>query len=577
MNVTYFAKLTDPKTLKHLPLKVILDGIKSPRHDSPVKEIVEKIRTTPDKELRDELKKTLPVVCFSGLFNERRASALREYSRLIALDFDGLECPDDFKEELIKNPYIYSAWFSPSGNGVKALVRVASDNHLGHALALLKTFPEADHNAVKDVNRAAFMSIDDALYFNPDSQIYHDVIIPRHTDEDKYTALKKWLENKGSAFVNGQRNTFITKLSAAANRFGVDKEFLKNRIEEEFLKGSDFSKREMELTVTGIYERYVDQYNTVLADEVWTDKKVNDVLAVDFKVNDIIRAKDVENDLVDDFVNGSKMGDTTYFPVLDNHFRWLNGEVTTLTGISNSGKSSMLNQLLIFRAAFEGKKSALVSMEQYPPTFFYKEIIRTIIGKPLEKNDPHRMSMAEYKRGLDWVHEHFFFLYPEKDDPTVEWVLARFSETLIKHGIDQVVVDPLNSLSHDYKGASGRDDRYIATMLNKYQRFALQSSLPFVLVAHPRGIGKKEDGTYKEPSADEISGGVSFWQRSDNILCFHRPNLPLDFTDPACTLRSLKIKKQSICGVPGYTSLMYDRKTGRYYENGFNPLTKFML
>jgi hypothetical protein len=210
MNVTYFAKLTDPRTLKHLPLSVVLDGIRSPKQGSPVKEIVEKIRSTPDKELRDELKKTLPVVCFSGLFSERKASALQEYSKLICLDFDNLECPEDTKEELIKNPYVHALWLSPTGNGLKVLVKVATDQHLGHATALLKEFPEADANAIKDVNRCAFMSLDPHLYLNPDSSVFSDIVLPKHSDQDKYDALKKWLENKGSKFVNGQRNSFVT-------------------------------------------------------------------------------------------------------------------------------------------------------------------------------------------------------------------------------------------------------------------------------------------------------------------------------------------------------------------------------
>jgi hypothetical protein len=97
------------------------------------------------------------------------------------------------------------------------------------------------------------------------------------------------------------------------------------------------------------------------------------------------------------------------------------------------------------------------------------------------------------------------------------------------------------------------------------------------LVAHPKGIGKKDDGTYKEPAADDVSGGPAFWQRSDNMLCFHRPSMPVDFRDPTCVAKSLKIKKQPLNGVPGASTFMFDRTTGRYYENGFNPLDKFKL
>lgn len=572
--ITCFKSLVDTKTPYYRDVNKIFELIKSGGKHG---DIVDKIRATEDKEERERLKRSLPITLFSGKFKARRADALEQYNKLIVLDLDNVKNVDVKRFELEQLPFVYACWVSPSGNGLKVLVKVLTDSHLGHFLALSKEIEGVDPSG-KDICRATFLSKDEKIYVNPKAAVYDKVLLPKITDEQKYENLKKWLENKGAQFINGQRNSFITKLAGAANRFGVEKEFLKGKLEEEFLSKSDFSKREMEVTVDGIYERYADQFNSVDAEEIWTDAKIESVLTTEIKVNDIILAKDVEKDLINDYENGTKKGDTTYFPEFDNHFRWYNGEVTTLTGISNAGKTQMLTQLLIFRAAFENKRSAFVSMEQYPPVFFYKEIIRTIVGKPLEHGDPNRMTKAEYNRALEWVNDKFFFLYPEKDEPSVEWLLARFAETLIKYNIDHAIVDPMNSLSHDYKSVSGRDDRYIAQMLNKYQRFALQSNIPFVLVAHPRGLGKKEDGTYKEPTADEISGGVSYWQRSDNILCFHRPSLPLDPRDPYCTLRSLKIKKQSICGIPGVSDFTYDRRTGRYYEKGkFNPLTNFKL
>jgi hypothetical protein len=173
---------------------------------------------------------------------------------------------------------------------------------------------------------------------------------------------------------------------------------------------------------------------------------------------------------------------------------------------------------------------------------------------------------------MDFIKEHFFYIYPENDDPTPEYTQARFMELIIKYGIDGVITDPYSSQVHDFASASGRDDRYIANMLNKAQRFALQNNVYNVIVAHPKNIGKNEDGTYKEPSADSISGGVTWWQRSDNVLCFHRPFVPLDFSDPTCTLSSLKIKKQPLNGRPGKKEFTYNHWTGRYYMNNFNPL-----
>jgi hypothetical protein len=295
------------------------------------------------------------------------------------------------------------------------------------------------------------------------------------------------------------------------------------------------------------------------------------------ETNDIITVSDVKVDLMKDYDDGTPMGGTTYFPLLDNHYRFLKGEVTTVTGLAGMGKSSMLIQLLTIRAAFNNEKFALLSMESFPPVFFYKEIARALIGKPVEMGAKNRMTRQEYELALEWINQHFYFIYPSKDEPSPEWTMARFYEAIAKYSIDGTIVDPYNTQSHDMSKAGGREDKYIAQMLNKSQRFALTNNVYFFIVAHPRSIGKKDDGCYKEPTADEISGGSVWWQRSDNILIYHRPSLPLDFQDPTCTLRSSKIKKQQINGKPGVVTMTYDWRISRYFENGFNPLDSFTL
>lgn len=577
INVSLFTSLTDPKSQRTVSLDSVLNGIKKP--DAKIKSKIEKLRATSDKSEREGMKRQLPIICFSGVFSERRASCLKEYSKIICLDFDEVECLEDLETDLWQNEHILAAWRSPSGVGVKALVKVSSDNHLGHAMALLRDFPAADQNAIKDVCRATFLSWDVNLYHNPNSTVYDRLLLPKLSQEQTYANLKTWLSNKGQHFVNGNRNSFIVKLAAGGNRFGIDVDFLKQQIEFDFLTGSDFTRNEMVRTVDGIYNRYQSQHNIQSFENVTSTKQVDEIMNADEgEINDIITVKDIKEDLIKDFEEGSPGGETTYFPELDKVFRFARGEQTTITGVAGAGKSIMLIHLLVIKAALENKKFGILSMEQYPPSYFYREIIRMIIGKPLERGMLNRMTRAEFDLGMQWVHEHFYYIYPSSSDPSPEWTLAEFFEAIIKYGVDGVVVDPYNSQSHDFKSAGGRDDRYISSMLRKNERFALQNDVYFFNVAHPRGIGKKEDGVYKEPTADEISGGPSWWQCCSNILIHHRPTLPLDIHDTSCTLRSQKIKRQPSNGRPGVANFNFDWKSGRFFDTtGFNPLTKFKL
>jgi hypothetical protein len=571
--ITVFKNLFDKKpfyTKENSVFNAIKEGGKH-------KDIIKQIRNAKDKEERDELKKQLGVVLWSGKFSERRSNALVEYSHLICLDFDKIN-PKLTKDFLKTKPFVYACFESPGGDGVKAIIKVSSLKHDGHFKALAKEFPNIDQSG-KDVSRACFISHDPDLYINPGSDIYTKIIENVYTIDQRYEKLKLWLSNKGEQFVSGNRNTFLAKLSGACNRFGIPADYTLDALKRDFVDGtSDFSVREAEAVVRNIYTNYAHQFDIASFEDAIDEQKfVDDVFSVEIQTHDIIMVEDVIIDLMNDYDNGTPKGATTHFPQFDDHFRFMKGEITTMTGLPNMGKSTALTQMLLARAAFDNEKFVFLSMEQYPPVFFYKELARSVLGKPIEKYYPDRMTREEYQLALEWIDQHFFFVYPEKADPTPEWTLGRFYEAIVKYGVDGCVVDPYNSQTHDYGGSKGRDDRYIADMLNKSQRFALTNNVYYFTVAHPRNIGKNEKGFYKEPTADEISGGGAWYQRNDNILIYHRPSMPIDYRDPLCTMRSAKIKKQMSNGKPGVVEWMYDDKIGRFFENGYNPLTKFKL
>ena len=70
-----------------------------------------------------EIKSNLPAITISGIFKERRKKGyVDNYTGLLHLDYDKLENVEEVKANLISIPYTYSAFISPSGNGVKVLV-----------------------------------------------------------------------------------------------------------------------------------------------------------------------------------------------------------------------------------------------------------------------------------------------------------------------------------------------------------------------------------------------------------------------------------------------------------------------
>lgn len=548
--------------------------------------LVDKIRKTTDKEARNELKKGLPSVLFSGEFKDRKDQSIIKHSKLAVIDFDHVNEPDILKRDLSSLNIVFSAWISPSGDGVKCLVKLKyPERHSEQYLALLDYFKkygvDADEKN-KNLARVCFESFDPNIYINKNSiefdgiievKKYEAIKINRpETDEDKiYSKLKKWASNRGELFVEGNRNSFLMKMASACNRTGISKNSAILYLTHDYLHGSDFSLSELQRTVDGVYKNYANQHGTTMFENeeiinVLTKEKVNEeVFSADMKVEDLIYFKDVYENLNERISKGITKGETTHFKILDNHFRWARRELTAIHGFGNHGKSSMALQLMLLKSVFDGRKWAIFSPENNPADFFYQDISEMYYGGVFDQSTPKE----EIKRCNDFVNDHFFYIYPEKENPTPEYILKKFMETIIKHKIDGVMIDPFNQLSHDI---TGRDDLYLETLFQKWKRFAQNNDIYFIIVTHPNKPTKNgSDKIYDEPDVYSLARGSMWNNKMDNILCFNRPNFFINPKDSWCILASQKIKKQKLNGVQGKVNFKYDRLKCRFYEIEYEP------
>ena len=85
--VTIFKNIKETETQFYRDVQVVFNRIK----DGATKELVKRIRLEKNKTERNELKKMLPAICFSGTFNKRNDNSLIQHSGLICLDFYGYE------------------------------------------------------------------------------------------------------------------------------------------------------------------------------------------------------------------------------------------------------------------------------------------------------------------------------------------------------------------------------------------------------------------------------------------------------------------------------------------------------
>ena len=79
------------------------------------------------KEAVASAKKSLPGFLFSGRFARRKAEALEAHSGFLCVDLDNCASPAALRAKLAADEHIQAAFVSPTGRGIKALVRIQAD------------------------------------------------------------------------------------------------------------------------------------------------------------------------------------------------------------------------------------------------------------------------------------------------------------------------------------------------------------------------------------------------------------------------------------------------------------------
>ena len=133
------------------------------------------------QEEYDEQKKHLLSFTPSATFHRRRKKEfLNQYSGFIVLDIDDLMCNllVEIKEKAINCPFTYACFISPSGNGLKIIVRTEStvESH-SEIFKKLASYYENYLNVFidesgKDITRLCLYSYDSDIYFNEQSEIF---------------------------------------------------------------------------------------------------------------------------------------------------------------------------------------------------------------------------------------------------------------------------------------------------------------------------------------------------------------------------------------------------------------------
>ena len=258
----------------------------------------------------------------------------------------------------------------------------------------------------------------------------------------------------------------------------------------------------------------------------------------------------------------------TGLPDLDEHLRLWLGELMVITGIPGHGKTCWVINLCISLAQLYGWTIAMASFE-VPTVPALRQKLR-LAKTRVESSLWNREMVKDADR---WIGDHFLFIDndPSGDDDvelTLEWLLERAADAVLRDGIRVLVIDPWNEVEHS-KPHGESETEYHNRALRMIRRFATRYRVIAIVVAHPtKDIIK--DGVARVPSLYDISGSAAWVNKPDHGIVVHVP-------DPHTNETVIAIKKVRFnwSGKRGDVTLRYLPEIEGYESlDGIAPMWK---
>jgi len=254
------------------------------------------------------------------------------------------------------------------------------------------------------------------------------------------------------------------------------------------------------------------------------------------------------------YEKGRPTGVSTGFESIDKLFNIQAGYLCVVTGFPGEGKSAFIDQLLINIAKNYGWKSNICSFEK-PPTYHAIQMAECYIGKPFFEGHNVRMSQEEKDFSQNFISEHFLFQdYQDGGQPTIENILEKSAQAVMRYGTKVLVIDPYNFIETNHKGLQ---TDAISTMLTKIQLHCKKYDILCFFICHP-AKPQIRDGKKAVCTGVDIAGSMSFFSKADFGITVYR-------NDESVGIHCWK-QRWGWMGKVGQAELKFDPLTNRYSE-----------
>lgn len=276
----------------------------------------------------------------------------------------------------------------------------------------------------------------------------------------------------------------------------------------------------------------------------------------------LVQPKDLFPVMKDWYDHGAPQGVSPGWPSLAHAYRIMPGEMTVICGTPSSGKSRFVTAMLVNIAKAEGWKFLLFSPEMSPPQRHLELALTQFVGKPFRRGMAGRMSWADAEEGLQWLQQHFTWLWPRTQPATIPYLLHMARQQALVSEVQAVVIDPWNRVAHQRHDKQLETD-YIGGALSQLAASAQTYGYHQFVVAHPTKV-EKANGQFPVITPNQIAGSSHWWNMPENILSVHR-DISND-QDHTVQIHIQKIRWDENGHMGRMIELYYHPDTARYSE-----------
>ncbi len=207
---------------------------------------------------------------------------------------------------------------------------------------------------------------------------------------------------------------------------------------------------------------------------------------------------------------------------LDNSFKIFPGQFTLITGIPGHGKTTWLKNLMVRMASRHDWKFFVYSGEEASTSFAMASLMTIHSQKPFfEYPGLARINRMDVEKLTPYMNDHFMYYSLLNNEMTIEGVLEKAKEMVVRFGINAIVVDNMSSLEKRLSKNNDTRHHELGSMLGELIKFARNHDVHVFVVAHPKKMqmmGKQ----YGAPSGYDVGDSSHYFNKPDNGITIYR-------------------------------------------------------